>query len=121
VSVIEREVKRRNALFRAWVAHGVQVNGRWEVLVDGMTGRVGFRLTLGCALAECHGSKYTWGGDRWGWTDPAALASFEAEKLRRSSTREHIGGCPHLAPLLQPPPPEVEALVPLMLLENPGL
>lgn len=108
---LELEIVRRNALLSAWrEVGGVPVEGGWEVGAEDYEGM----LRWGVRCAVC-------GGIRW-----ESLRSQEAEELERWSlewsertmiTRLVDRGCPHLTPLLSPPPESVLALAALLVLE----
>jgi type II secretory pathway component PulM len=93
------ELQKRNARLRAYRALGVPVDARWEIRPRGR--RSSAVLTLGCALCQAGAMKEAW--------SPAGMARAEGEALA-------FADCPHLAPLLQPDPPELAALLDLELL-----
>ncbi len=117
---LERAVVRRNARLKAWAEYGVPVAAAWGYL---SVARPGFRLAFEayCRAEGC-------GGCNSGTISevPAQTVSLERrmELAERYFLRFVLGpdqNCTHLAPLLGPEPPEVSALIPLLLLEDPGL
>jgi hypothetical protein len=96
------ELQKRNARLRAFRALGVPVEGGWER----QDRRGETLLEIRCSV--CGGD---WRG-RYRARSRAQVLYDEKTTVRRIVE----DGCPHLAPLLQPDPPELAALLDLELL-----
>jgi hypothetical protein len=112
------ELQKRNARLRAWKVLGVPVSGGWEVehlvAVDPRTMRavadstpvVTLRLRCGRCDRSTHFPHPP---------DDLSLLSLRRAEAARLESLEWLG-CTHLAPLLQPDPPELAALLDLEIL-----
>jgi hypothetical protein len=114
VTPLELEILRRNALLRAWREVGgvPRFEGKWSPSL--WTDRQVF-LGLYCEPCKCSVGGNVHAGEHWtpGYTR-GRLKCVE----RREAERAKRLGCPHLAPLLSPPPPEVLAFAELTLMES---
>jgi hypothetical protein len=99
----ELALLRRNARLRAWRSYGVPIEGGWELHWSGLAW-----VRLSCQ--RCQDRRL----EQPGHTS-RGLAAAEAIALRRAAAQ----GCPHLAPLLEEDPLEVQAITELELLGNP--
>jgi hypothetical protein len=110
VADLALELARRNARLRAWRGMGVPVRGGWNHSL--FVPRQAF-LAAGCESCDANVGGNVHAGERWtaGYTRGRlkAVERREFDRLRRL-------GCPHLAPLLLPDPPELAALYELELL-----
>jgi hypothetical protein len=111
VNLLEQRL-RMSALIRAWIAAGLLPIGRWSVTQQSSEGGEieGERWLV--ARVECA---------RCPVNARALMAYFWAAKESPAWEWIPYPPCRCLDALTQPPPPEVEALIPMMLLEDPGL
>jgi hypothetical protein len=101
------ELQKRNARLRAFRALGVPVEGGWQPAPDG-------RLLLQLRCLTCGGPPHqTFTGLERFAVKARGPHGIEGQLIRAI---QRLTRCPHLAPLLQPDPPELAALLDLELL-----
>jgi hypothetical protein len=119
VTELERAVRLANARLRAFKEVGVPLEGGWRIEGDNPRERT---LILNLWCAPCSTPYFVrenpYPRSRVQCDDADEVGAFMA--LREGVVVKFFN-CAHLRALLGPEPPEVAALVPLLLLENPGV
>jgi hypothetical protein len=117
VADLDLEMARRRARFRAWKAHGLPVDAVWENL-----GRGWVRVEIVCTACKV-GNEAEDAVPSGACAVAEDLADTEAsvlDALMNEDEDEDLRCSGHLAPLLQPDPPEVLAIAELELLAGEG-
>jgi hypothetical protein len=118
MSALELEIMRRNARLRAWRGCGFPVEGEWRLYPGPQA-----YLVLGCAVCS-YARVRAWPGGEFRAASDGGVGrmNLSAESLsenEQSALRVVLSyACPHLAPMLSPAPPEVEAAAELEVLSG---
>jgi hypothetical protein len=119
VSELEREVKRRNALFAAWAACGLPLAGGWRAYYRSSGTPPHWRADLDVRCTICPDASHTSSSGEAYLRNSGGLEEVEKDAWW-DLTKEQRGSCTHLLPLRLPPPPEVLALAEMMPLIEPS-